>query len=627
MATKKASYSAFSGTSLNNQIDYSSFIGTATQTQTKSQFSWLGSLDLTQNLGDRLLQINRIGAAVPTPIDPVYKKTSNTFSVLNQVSTPFALFKHARINLDDLRLELRGDRTDNLKGKLTSYIDGLYEHAIQSKDVELEKVLDRYFGKYRTPDGFALPELEEAPSVDDDPEFGIDYQHVNKLFVSGKLVRSDIQLVEELRDQVAQFRKYQQQKLQWLESQLAEVETEIPDALRQLVALNGERLEALGDYQVVRQLVAENWTDVARRYAERENVLNNHKGLHYVRVRETPVSRPPDDSLPLRHFGTDDLVPGCPMEDRELPAELDTFMDAVLEIPVSDWRALASQYRLLPARRRLQKLVEYRSSRLQFKVNHAPVMVESALASRMQTLRVQNQAVVRAFAQRPLLAANTLVAFQRSASQLLSLQDLLEGPPHRLRGTAASLRDRLDQACHCLLDQLRQVSPSIRLDWARAAERDSLPVESPQRWPGLEKAQTQDFNGIRTVIDLVNWWFRQLIDSADSSSFSAQRNMLRAILMVAADDDPNAIVHGHLKTMPGQFQIGSALRLQLNREALPGTLLQMVDQNKSLVGVLRVDDHDADGAVATVTRLVSEAISPSSQFTVTGYTQPGLPRL
>ena len=564
---------------------------------------------------------------VPETIaDPIYTKSNDTFGVIGHIDSFFTHFQNARRGILDLRREITPD-DGTLIRKIGDYIEALYA----APDADTDE-LNRFFSDYYDGTSFQMPNLANMINPGDitlvPGEGGVDQQEVEEneqtaLFASGRIVRDDIRVTQQLRSVITRYRKFQQKKLQHLKDNLATTEQDIVDAQKNLSNLNRTRLESISDYQVVRHLVTENWAKVEEQYAERARILNNHQGIYYARVRETPINASPADPLELRFANPDDLVPGCPLEDNDLPEELEPFMESVLDIGMTDWRALRPHFRLLPNRRRLSNLLNRRSQRLNYRMSANFGFNNTALALRMGRLRVQNQALMRDVSRRTFAPTVSLVNNQWSSAQLLSLEDLLNGSPHRLRGHAENLRNKLDQASHCLLRELRQIRPSIRLDWSQAAEEDTLQVESPTHWPGLDRAEADDFNGVRTMIELVQWWFRQLSDEPHSSSHSAVRNLIRACLMIAASDNPEEILHGQLKTVPPRFKPGEALRLSLNREALPGTLLQLMDNSSRLVGTLRVDDHDDDGAVATIMQLHNVNAVPATSFTVTGFALPG----
>jgi hypothetical protein len=218
---------------------------------------------------------------------------------------------------------------------------------------------------------------------------------------------------------------------------------------------------------------------------------------------------------------------------------------------------------------------------------------------------------------RPINAAS-LVDLQRQSHAVLALEDLLACPVPLLREPATALHQRLDGAAGCLLARIKAVTPSLRLKWAAAAEADTLAVDAPERWPGLELAEAADFNGIRTLVELVSWWFRQLDGSAAGTSRTAMRNLVRACLLLAAGDDPDQLLQGTVSVLPARLRIGEALRLQLNRVPPPGALLQLTDDQHRVVGTLRVDDHDIHGTLARFTSVIDASATLSTSSRVSG---------
>ena len=64
--------------------------------------------------------------------------------------------------------------------------------------------------------------------------------------------------------------------------------------------------------------------------------------------------------------------------------------------------------------------------------------------------------------------------------------------------------DNLELVQGCLLQHLRGVSGSLRLTWGQLAEDNRLAVTDVSRWPGLERAEQEDFNRVRTLSELVS---------------------------------------------------------------------------------------------------------------------------
>jgi hypothetical protein len=574
------------------------------------------------------------GAGVKSdPIaEPTFAKASGSFGVLSHVDSITDTFLNAKRGILDLRdglLVRPSDKEKALIERVTAYIT----EYVEGEGSELADYFGPFVGedghfKLDDLDGIVDPGHETTVSFDEYDEATRLYKPVTKrftqnnysaLFGTGKVLVKDIRTVDALRYGLSVIRKRRQREIERLQEQLADVTAEIPNERDRLAALERQRLEGLGDYAVARRLVSENWTAVEQAYADRRRVLEGNLGLYYVRVRETPLTSTLPDPLDLRYGAADDIVPGCPLADVDLPDELAPFMETVLDIPVGDWTALRDLYHLLPGRTRLDTLVKRRRERLTLRRNQeATATAGSTLAARLAPLSRQTDSLTTELLARPFAATGSLLQVQRQGRDLLSLEDLLSGPPHRLRGRAATLHGRLDAGAGCLIERLRAVTPSLRLDWASAAEADRLDVEHAERWSGLERAEAADFNGVRTLLELVDWWFRQLHADAAASSRTAMRNFVRACLLFAAQDDPQQILRGSLKTAPPIFRAGTNLRLALNREALPGTTLQLLDAQARVVGTLRVDDHDEQGAIASVMQVLDTTARPDTSFTVSG---------
>lgn len=423
------------------------------------------------------------------------------------------------------------------------------------------------------------------------------------LFSAGRVIADDIRKIESLRGALTTLRRRHQETLEDLRARLAALEADIPGEIRQLDVRERERVEALDDYGVAQRLLAEHWREIEAAYAERKRVIESHHGLFYVKVRETPLGRTLPDPLDLRPSSPDDLVPGCANRDTALPAALAPFMEAVFDIPAGDWANLRPLGHLLPGRALLAGLVDTRRQKLALRLNRVATADTPVLAGLVQ----QNHALVREVAARP-FNAGALSELQRQGSAILALDDLLAIPAPLLRDPARALHQRLDAAAGCILARLRTIAPSIRLQWSALAEGNRLAVETPERWPRIAEAEERDFNGVRTLVELVAWWFRQLDADASGVARTAMRNLVRACLLLAASDDPQQLVQGRLKIIPGRFRLGESLRLDLNREAAPGTLLQLFDAGQRVIATLRVDDHDDQGTVASVATILDPEV-------------------
>ncbi|MCK9605742.1 MAG: hypothetical protein M0R33_04740 [Methylomonas sp.] len=419
------------------------------------------------------------------------------------------------------------------------------------------------------------------------------------LFHSGRLLLKETQTVGNLHNQLLLLQRTVLKRLLNLRDEKQQLAVQITEARQQLDALNRGRLEDVGDYALAQRLVTDDWQQVETHFQTRRNILENYTGLYYVRVRETAAGRLLPEALALRGHSAADVVPGCADSDAELPDDLAPFMDTVLDIPLADWRNLQNDAHLLPSRLRQTQLLDLRQQRLSSKVSRSLPATSQTSVRLMPLLQVNTQ-VLSVFAGKTVLQSESLQQQFSSAHAVLSLEDVLNGARGLLTGKAQTLQQQLTQAGSCFLRELAGVQPSIRFRWAQLVEDQRLPIEQPERWPNLADIEKADFNRVRTLVDLVNWFYRQLADNAGDNSHTAISHLLSACLLIAASDDPERILHGNLKTLPGIFRPGELLRLNLNRAAMPGQALQLLDAQRQVVGMLRVDDHDQNGTVATL---------------------------
>lgn len=582
------------------------------------------AMDIGKTINEDIDTINKNAVYTTKFFDgQVFEKPNEKFGTISHVNVADIGFLNAKSGINELRDEFNLNKEGAIVKKVKTFFDEIKSIWVyKSYDFDNFSFVKKSVGENVWSDYKTLEPIIDPKDFPENPKIN----NQTALFSSGKVIRKDILLIERLRRELVGLHKFQQKILAEKRTALDKVENEILQCHQALANLNRQRTRSEGDYQVARLLVAENWADVEQAYAERARILNNHQGLFYARVRETPINLRPVNPLPLRHGSLDDLVPGYPLEDAGLPEDLQVFMEAVLDIPMNDWVSLHNQSSLLPTRPQLQRMLGVRQARLGYRINQNHQADSKMISVKLSRLRNQNQMVMSDMLHKVFIPSPSIVEYQRNAAQLLSLEDLLNGPPHRLRGLAEVQRNKLDQATHSLLKELRKVAPSIRLQWAEAAELDTLNLTQPTQWPGIGQAETKDLNGIRTLVELIQWWWRQLNTNASSTSHSAVRNLIRATLMLAAADDPDQILRGNLATVPARFVVGETLRLTLNKEALPGTLMQMVNPMNLLIGTLRIDDFDEKGAVATLTQLLTRETVPSTAYTVTGFITPGKKR-
>ena len=156
------------------------------------------------------------------------------------------------------------------------------------------------------------------------------------------------------------------------------------------------------------------------------------------------------------------------------------------------------------------------------------------------------------------------------------------------------------------------------MQWGQLAEDDRIRVEDVSWWPGLERAEEDDFNATRAVAELVSWWFRQLASDASGVGHSAMRNMIRASLIFASLGDPEEIIRGKVHIPPRLAAIGERLKVKLNRSPLPGSRLQLLDDKHQLVALLAVEDHDQQGATQVKIIEMQQQVNINTSFSVVG---------
>ncbi len=442
----------------------------------------------------------------------------------------------------------------------------------------------------------------------------------NALFKAGKILTQWIALCE---SRYNNLERKLQGKLREQSVQVAHIDKLaglIREARETLEIRDRFRIEQLGDYGVAQRLLDEDWRQVFAVNEKRTRILTTAlRGLYYVRVRPTPVSAPLLDPLELRHGSSGDIVPGCDWtEDVDLPAALEPFFQAVCEIPMDDWARLQPFRLRLPPVEQFGYLNQLRQAR--FKAR-PPLVATTATATntlqaRLQTVQMQTRGLLQQWSASALpLVSVASVQHLSAAAKVLSLEDLagISGP---LRKQAQDLRDQLEHCFFCLLENINQLPGSVRLQWGQLAEDDQIRVEDVAWWPGLDRAEADDFNATRTASELVAWLFRQLAADASAASRAAVRNMMRALLIHASLGDPQEIVRGTVHVPPRFAGLGERLQVKLNRAPAVGTRLQLLNAEQQLVAMLAVEDHGPQGTEVSIVQLVQPDVRISTRFSV-----------
>jgi len=502
-------------------------------------------------------------------------------------------------------------------------------HAMAELIVTLDSLFDktdtaalkaqlRKVGKLKTPQ-----EVENLPPTTGDEEtdqLNLTQARYAALFEAGQILTRQIAIVEARYNSIE--RKLQRKLRDHVNKQaeIKKLSALIQAARETLEARDSLRIEQLGDYGVSQRLLDEDWLDVYKKNLERTRVLTTAvRGLYYVRVRQAPVSAPLADPLELRYGSSRDIVPGCDWsEDVDVAEELSSFFDAVTEIPMSDWTALKDLLPKLPPFTHYPYLEQMRRFRFQARPAKTPIPGNtSVLQSRLKTLHYQNRVVMQQWANVSLPTyTSSSVKTQTEATRILSLEDLSSSSAGHLRKDAQALREKLEQCQYCLLENLNQLPPSLRLQWGQLAEDDRIRVEDVSWWPALDRAERDDFNVTRTVAELIAWWFRQLDSGASANSRSAMRNMIRATLIHASLGDPQEIVRGSVYVPPRISKLGERLHVKLNRIPAPGAQLQLLDNQQQVIAMLAVEDHTPQGTQVKIVQLANASIQIKTGFQV-----------
>jgi hypothetical protein len=273
----------------------------------------------------------------------------------------------------------------------------------------------------------------------------------------------------------------------------------------------------------------------------------------------------------------------------------------------------------VPPPHMLEYIANLRNVRFQNKARKQRRFAASGrpVRSSLSIVRSQTHALLDYLARRRIqLEIRSARKRAEEAAKVMSLDDIIASGRGRLKAEAQTLHNHLEQALACLLDKLIELPPSVRLLWQQFAEDDRLLVEQVERWPGLERAERDDFIATRTLAELVAWWFRQLDQDASAQARSAMRNMIRAAVIHSALGDPTEILQGQVHMPPRRLAVGEPLRIKLNRPAKPGTILQLMDQQQRLVAMLNVEDDDDKGTIANITRVTYSSASITTAYRV-----------
>ncbi|OZG70292.1 hypothetical protein BTA51_26590 [Hahella sp. CCB-MM4] len=626
-----ASYSIYdSGSSKANysqKIFSQNLLSSALNTSAKTSKSFLSFKPQTYSafeLGINKKRLDLLANLSKSPISkPAYQPKEFRFGVLDHISPEVNEYQKAYYGMQDLLATLADlfDPTDAnaLRAKLKSLISGsgLVDPAMLESNITTEA--NRILNEEPLPD--------PKPSFDKVRGLVASQYRYDALFKAGKILTQWIAICEARYNNIE--RKLQG-KLREHTRKLAQI-----DKLSGLIRVARETLENLdrvfdeqvGDFGVAQRLLEEDWRSVYDINQERSRILTTAvQGLYYVRERSTPVTKTLVDPLEMRHKNPDDVVPGCDWHtDVELPDELDTFFDAVVELPMDDWAVLKPLQPKLPPFHRFEFINQVRTARFKSRPKRMFSYSQTeTLHARLLTVQQQTQTIMNQWSNRALPDVyKSASSTQRTAAKVMSLEDLLSHGRGQLRQQAQLLHDRLEQCTYCLLEKLALLPGSLRLQWGQLAEDDRIKVDQVAYWPGLETAEKDDFKATRTLSELIAWLFKQLSDDADANSKTALRNLVRAVLIYASLGDPQEIVRGKVFLPPKRANPGERFRVKLNRRLVQGAQLKLLDERQQVAAELTVEDDDNDSTEVRIVNMVIPNIAITSRFAVVGKGRSG----
>jgi hypothetical protein len=440
------------------------------------------------------------------------------------------------------------------------------------------------------------------------PPAGMDAEHVaySNMLIVGRDLLAQIDAAERNSQIIeARYRVYRD-RLTSLGAAATAAQRAVDDARQAMVDATRAAAAPAGDYAAAQRLVQEEIDRIAAATAKRSSVLGDAAGLFYVRTRQTPVLTELPAPRPLVAADPGDLVPGCAADHDGPPAVAQPFLDWVLELPLWDFRPVRPLWPYLPDRNGLSRLIGSRSARL---ADRSPSLLDATAfgtgpaAPDLFALHQANQGVFTAqLRSLSLTMSDSLAETQRAAARILALPDILPLPANPLRLALEAFRRRMEAACGCVAEKLDTLPPSTRFALYELARTGTLPALAPEQWPMTNVDSADAFTAHRGIAALVAWLASQLAEVPSAAAVPALSNLVRALVIAAAHGDPQQALSGSVTAATPGFRVGDPVRVVLNRPPAIGTLLNVFDATRTLIGTVSVEDNDANG---TATRLVA----------------------
>jgi len=577
-------------------------------------------LSLTQD------RVNRLQVPKAAVSKPAFNSKEFSFGVMDHISPEFNEYQKVYRGMQDLLTTVEDVFDDSDGSTLRTSLENL------SSELKSPTTLDNESRTQADQHYDSLP-TDERPTRTHVRGLFANQKRYEAIFTAGKILTRWISVLESRYDALETELQLKLRQQQRLIAEQTKRKASISNLRRRLRQLDSIADEALGDYSVAQQLLDEDWRRVWEANNERTRILTTEiEGLYYIRVRQAEVSRPMADPLPLRRDNPNDLVPGCePDPEADMPEALLTFWQAVKEIPVQSWNAIApltgrlnvmTDFRLLGKIRetRLSQAYDYSSllsSPVAYagKASAAARSVEDSPA--FKELADHSRARLKHWSARPLPATRATLAAAEVA-RVISLEDLQNHSHRKLRHAGNVLLEKLEHCQLCLQHTLSELPGSVRLHWGQLAEDNRLPVEAIGRWPGLKRAEEISFNTTRTLSELIEWWFKQLGSEADNEARKAMRDMIRATVIYASLGNPQEIVKGTIFSPPLRIAMGERFRVLLNRAVIPGKTLQLLSHRQEVAAELTIEENETSGTRVRITKVLREDIDFNSNVSVLG---------
>jgi hypothetical protein len=376
--------------------------------------------------------------------------------------------------------------------------------------------------------------------------------------------------------------------------------TAAQDALRAALA---RASSAAGDYAAAQKLAQDELARVLAAVAARQSAIAAATGLFYRRELQTLVSARAVTGLSLLADSTSAQpdFSGAPAP----PAALQPFVALLQEAPLYDWVPLRGAWNDLPDFEGLTRLAAFRQARLANWSLPAPA-VASVVAADFQGMIDDTRSAFQPQFKATWPVTNSLALTQTAAFAILSPPDIGVLSFSALRARAEALRAQLEPAAGALYAALSALPPATRFDLASRARNKSLALLDFSQWPLPSTLDAPAAATARKLAALVGWIARQLDNSSSSAGQTAVANLVAAAVMIAAYSDPNEAVSGAPTSAGAAPRPGWPIRGVINGRPAIGSLLDLYDDNQTLAGVLRVEDHDATGSTFSVVQSFSQ---------------------